>query len=368
MSNDTATGHNRSKRTRIDPTARSPQTEQAPPEPKAPKALAIAFVKSHSASLQPQVGSILERLGIQHLNLLSKRHQKLVQINKMDQNNDFIPRSARIEFSFHMTKEATETPEFQALQTNTNQKIQEFRNFLKRQVIDATKIEETILLHQIQDDFILSLRHVITAFLTANSVSVSNTNIQAAIQHIITDHSLFKHCNLSQATFLQRANQITPQVLDPSSPTTEPMDHSDSLVMQGYTTYNPSVTTQTTHSKTIPLPTDLHPITQTIKQAFKAVFVTTWDQFLDHVRKNRVTHELTKLNATVFDAPATEKAANILAKEVSADHATLNALIVEKTTAATKQLTQQLKQLNDKITTLQKNNTPRSQGRSSSQN
>ena len=358
MSTDTATRNNRSKRTRIDPTVRILQTEQAPPEPKAPKALAIAFVKSHSASLQPQVGSILERLGTQHLNLLSKRHQKTVQITKMEQNKDFIPRSARIEFSFHMTKEAMESPDFQTLQTNTEAKIQEFRHFLKRQIIDATKLEETVLLHQIQDDFIHALRHVIHTFLTANSVPITPTNIQATIKTIISDQLLFKHCKLTPETFVQRANTILPDLFDsPSQTTTEPMDHSDSLVIQGYTPYNPGLINPTgtnSPNQTVPLPVELNHITQTIKQAFKAIFVTAWDQFLDQVQKNRITHELSKLNTTVFDAPATEKAATILDNEVSADRATLDALIVEKTQAVTKQLTQQIKQLNDKLATLQK--------------
>ena len=372
MSTDTATRNNRSKRTRIDPTVRILQTEQAPPEPKAPKALAIAFVKSHSASLQPQVGSILERLGTQHLNLLSKHHQKTVQITKMEQNKDFIPRSARIEFSFHMTKEAMESPDFQTLQTNTEAKIQEFRHFLKRQIIDATKLEETVLLHQIQDDFIHALRHVIHTFLTANSVPITPTNLQATIKTIISDQLLFKHCKLTPETFVQRANTILPDLFDsPSQTTTEPMDHSDSLVIQGYTPYNPGLINPTgtnSPNQTVPLPVELNHITQTIKQAFKAIFVTAWDQFLDQVQKNRITHELSKLNTTVFDAPATEKAATILDNEVSADRATLDALIVEKTQAVTKQLTQQIKQLNDKLATLQKNNTTRSRGRSSSQN
>ena len=163
MSQDLATSTTRSKRTRIDPTANPiPSTEHATQQPKAPKALAIAFVKSHAASLQPQVASILEQLGISHLNLLSKKYNKDTQIQKMEQNKEFLPRSARIDFTLNVSEKATSSAQFQQLVADTETKTQEFCFFLKKQIIAATKIESQILLDEIQDQFIESLRHIAT--------------------------------------------------------------------------------------------------------------------------------------------------------------------------------------------------------------
>ena len=371
MSSDPATDSTRSKRLRINATARpfsTSETEQAPSQQKAPKALAVAFVKSHAASLQPQVASILERLGTNHINLLSKRYQKEVQIIKMETNKDFIPRSARIDFQFHMTKQAVSTPEFQLLKTQTETEINKFRTFLKKQVITAIKIKQSVLTNQIQDDFCQSLEHIVHTFLTANSISINSTNIKSTMDLVLNDTTLFKHCNLTKLTFLQRSLKS-----NTTSPDPEPMDHSDSLVLQGIIPY-PTLDAHTTEPA-LSQDSDNHPnspdpkimnVSQSIRQAFKSVFVSAWDQYLDQVKKNQIAQQLAKLNVTVFDGPATEEAANIIAKEPSADRATLDALITEKTKAETKKLSLQIQQLTSKINTLTKNGHMRSQGHSSS--
>ena len=362
MSTDSATNPNRSKRTRIDPTARPFETEQATTEQKAPKALALAFVKSHIASLQPKVATILEKLGTNHINLLSKKFQKTSQIEKMETNSDFIPRSARISFELHMTADAAATQEFQTLQTNTNNKVTEFRLFLKNQIIEATKIETKILTQQIQDNFITSLRHVITVFLTANSIAPTSDAIKTITKAVIEDTSIFTHSELTHDSFLLRASQINNEPLE-NNPT--PMDHSDSLVIQGYTPYQIGPATQEAIQ-----PPNLSPnltaVAQTTKQAFKSIFVMAWDQYLEQTKKNKVNHELSKLQVSVLDDPATQRAASIVANEASVDAKTLKNIVVAHTKAETKHLTNQLKQLTNRINQLQKNDQPRSRGRSSS--
>ena len=364
MSNDSATSPNRSKRTRIDPTARPIETEQANAGQKAPKALALAFVKSHTASLQPKVAEILEKLGTQHINLLSKKFQKTTQIEKMETNAEFIPRSARILFELHMTEAATATTEFQTLQTTTNEKVNEFRLFLKQQIIAATKIEAKIIHQQIQDDFITSLRHIVTAFLTANSIPTTTESIKTIIRTIISDQDIFKHSGLTTESFILRASQMMD---DTTTTTPSPMDHSDSLVMQGHTPYQPRPITR----EALPpsnLSTELHAVAQTTKQAFKSVFVTAWDQYIDQIKKNKINHELSKLHVAVFDEPATQKAADIVSNEPSADPKTLKNIIVAQTKAETKKLLQEIKKLNDRVESLQKNTPTRSRGHSSSPN
>eukprot|EP00957_Ditylum_brightwellii_P013728 1035121-Ditylum_brightwellii.AAC.1 len=41
-----------------------------------PKALAISFIKSHIAMLQPDLAALLERLSTQHIELLIKAYNK----------------------------------------------------------------------------------------------------------------------------------------------------------------------------------------------------------------------------------------------------------------------------------------------------
>ena len=275
----------------------------------------------------------------------------------METNEDFIPRSARIDFQFHMTKQAVSTPEFQSLKTQTETEINKFRTFLKKQVITAIKIKQSVLTNQIQDDFCQSLEHIVHTFLTANSISINSTNIKSTMDLVLNDTNLFKHCNLTKLTFLQCSLKS-----NTTSPNPEPMDHSDSLVLQGIIPY-PTLDAHTTEPASSQQDNDnrsnspdpkIMNVSQSIRQAFKSVFVSAWDQYLDQVKKNQIAHQLAKLNVTVFDGLATEKAANIIAKEPSADRATLDALITEKTKAETKKLSLQIQQLTSKINTLTK--------------
>mmetsp|Transcript_39539 Transcript_39539/g.80665 ORF Transcript_39539/g.80665 Transcript_39539/m.80665 type:complete len:113 (-) Transcript_39539:536-874(-) len=94
------------KRTRIDPSAKDPSTADRPQNQarQPPKSLAEAFIRSHVASLHPQLASILEKLGIDQVHRLQSVYNKQTQSARMEDDSEFIPRSARLEFKFHMTK------------------------------------------------------------------------------------------------------------------------------------------------------------------------------------------------------------------------------------------------------------------------
>ena len=93
--------------------------------------------------------------------------------------------------------------------------------------------------------------------------------------------------------------------------TPSPMDHSNSLVMQGHTMYQPGPIFH------YPLPasnlsTELHAIVKTTKRAFKSIIVTAWDQYIDQIKKTKINHGLSKLHVAVFDEPTTQQAADIV--------------------------------------------------------
>ena len=123
------------KRVRFDATASNATSKQAASA--TPKALADAFVLAHVESLQPQLASILQKLGEQHISHLHKLHNKAKQIERMERDLDFIPQSARFEFTFHMSQAAETWPEFISLKADTESKLLDFRKYLKTQIIAA---------------------------------------------------------------------------------------------------------------------------------------------------------------------------------------------------------------------------------------
>jgi hypothetical protein len=82
------------KRTRFNVSASAGTAEAT-----SPKALAVNQVKAYIMSLQQDIGSILEKLGLRHIGLQAKDLNKSFHITKMEDDEDFIPCSARIKLS-----------------------------------------------------------------------------------------------------------------------------------------------------------------------------------------------------------------------------------------------------------------------------
>ena len=135
-----------SKRIHIDTTAKDPNSSRKDETMHKPsKTLAESFFRSHVASFQPQLTSILEKLGIQHVSLLAKAYNKKSVISRMESDPAFIPHSAYLEFTLNVSKKAEATADFQVQHEEMEKLLQEYQQGLKQQVILAGKIEQQIL-------------------------------------------------------------------------------------------------------------------------------------------------------------------------------------------------------------------------------
>jgi hypothetical protein len=107
----TATNANQqaSKRTRFAPP--EVKDNDTPTSIQPPKSLAESFIRSHIASLHPEIQTIIERFGKEHLVLLNKVDHKRSQVQHMVDDDDFIPSSARVSFEITTSKLVKETPE-----------------------------------------------------------------------------------------------------------------------------------------------------------------------------------------------------------------------------------------------------------------
>ena len=108
---DTASETN--KRAKTDKSASVPTSDQ-PKQPTAMEA-AKACVLQHIAMLKPTLQTIFEEVAMDHIKILVKAENKRFHISKMVDEEDFIPRSARIKFDLKMSKKVDELPEFKTL-------------------------------------------------------------------------------------------------------------------------------------------------------------------------------------------------------------------------------------------------------------
>ena len=165
---DTATDNpGPNKRVRIDTTANNGGPS------KSPMAHATAHISDHVALLQLQIATILSRLAKQHLLLLSKLYHRMKQVEKMESDADFIPRSARVNFVLNLSKTAEQDAEFPALRDECLRIVEETQKSLKNQIIAATNLEIKILKLELQKDLAGAIHMAIKAFLLADEKATS---------------------------------------------------------------------------------------------------------------------------------------------------------------------------------------------------
>jgi hypothetical protein len=153
------------KRTRFNTPATTGTAEATPPN-----ALTDNQGKTYIVLLQQDIGSILEKLGLNHISLQAKALNKSFHISKMEDDEEFIPRSAHTEFSYKMSKKAEEKPEFIALQEDTFPLDIQIRKQLKTKVLAATKIELKVVQAEVLTDLAKAIRVTAQAFILQDGI------------------------------------------------------------------------------------------------------------------------------------------------------------------------------------------------------
>ena len=82
-----------------------------------------------------------------------KLEHKNKQLEKLEQDKQFIPCSARIDFQLRVSHAAEESKEYIVLKEETEAHLEEVRNTLKTKIIEATKIEIKVTLEEVREEF-----------------------------------------------------------------------------------------------------------------------------------------------------------------------------------------------------------------------
>jgi hypothetical protein len=302
----------------------------------------------------------------------------------MESDPDFIPRSARMEFVFHLSKQAKETMEFSSLLQETETILSEVRQQLKKKILAATKIEIKICMSTITEAMAKAFRLAVQAFVIVEQNK--DVDIDTLTRKIVSMHSatLLKHAGCTGPEFdilylklNKEADDDDVEVVDvDADDNEEPMDTSADantttgtappeaaaptqssyfsqsqsqpsqfseastatgiLTQQSQASSNEplaSLAIATTTAPTAPptpaattLPEPEIP-TLAISNALRAVFVTTWDEYLKQQEKNAVALELKKLHADYFATDSTKKAVKLVDDESPASRDQLRSLV-----------------------------------------
>jgi hypothetical protein len=318
-----------------------------------PLALAEANIKSFVASLQSELASIIEKVAKEHLTLLSKLNNKKSILKKVEDNEDFIPRSARIEFRLTGSQRTELSAEFIALQEETSIMTQDYRKALRKQVIKLMKIEQSTFEDELREHLVTAIRLVAKSFLIAEKKTddvdfKTNTLMGFFLGTISTN------CPMGTDTFnkLYKKIHCLEVYPPPSPPNTNPLDDQPDIVPPDITKLNNIVT---------------------------SVFVTPWTIYKEQEESNTVAMALKRLSTGYFTDRETAVAVSTVDLEPAADKPELSALIRKETHAEHQALRKELHNLRQQITSLtkptnvnpdthhnQKNSTKRGHGKGTS--
>jgi hypothetical protein len=187
-----------SKRTRFDAAALSPTDKAITPMSSARQSFAASCL-----SLQPKIATILSKLGLETIQNLQKLSHKQRQVKKIEDEVDFVPRSARVKFTLTTSKLVEEDAEYIRLCDETSTLVDNFQTALNNSILKLAKLETSLLKKKVADDFAtISLRLSVEACLIIKS-DPALPNADRIVVTLLSEYStkLLEHLGITLPDF-----------------------------------------------------------------------------------------------------------------------------------------------------------------------
>jgi hypothetical protein len=342
-----------------------------------PKLLAESFIRAAIASLHPIIAPDVEKLAKEHLLFLSKKFQLEKVSQRMVNDPDHIPKSARFKFELSCSDRAKAMPEYKAIQESTSQIIQQAQQDLRTEIINASKLEIKALTNEIKCHLVKTIRLITQAFLLVNN---DNTPVDEMVYALAKDYidDITVNVPMTLAAFVTLYKEVhTINTFPPTSQrntttaatrhdTTDTdataNDRTTSRFFQSESTSRSSSQQQPPEQLTI-----INPNVKKIRDSIESVFVSSWTQFREQQTKNELAIELKKLTSSFFTTRSTSDATMAVDAEPAADKKELKELIRLTTIDETKKLLKQLDDMKKELKNLKnsKNSNQRGNGSTS---
>ena len=334
-----ATDNNANKRVRIDGENREIGADNgtmtdAAARLQAPIRAAERVIKFHLESLQPNLATILEKLSLDFVRLLAKAYNKEKQISRMANEDDLIPRSARVAFEFNVSNKAEKSPAFIQLKTETATLIDQFQRNLKAKIVEVTTLELSILRDDITEEFVKNIRFITQVFITNDGLRPSDVdlivNTLLSRYHLV----LLAYLNVDATEFRQKYRTFHALTDLPYPLRAELEDAS----------------TQTPES--IQRHADNNRLISVLYRTLEALFVRSWAAYIDTSKQNDINLALKKLSTEHYTSHSTADAIMELDAEPPADRTQLNALIAEQVRQETTKIQNELQKTRQQVAAL----------------
>ena len=324
------------KRTRLDASALTPADDKAI----TPMAAARQSLQTNCASLQPEIATILSKLGLERLQTLHKISHKKTQAQKIEDDDDFIPRSARVNFTLSASKLVEQDVEYTRLLDETSVIVTTFQAALKSKILAVAKLEVSALKSKSGSDFAVSLRLAVQACLLCEPTT-PNLDTDQVVNTLLQEYSatLLAHLDLNLGAFRAVYKRTHTLITLPAA---FPLVLPDPIP----------------HHPVFGLPTQATlQVIAKVHRTLETTFLTPWSSYLDVQARNTISLQLKKLGETHFTAAATDAATMVVDAEGAAEPQLIKDLIQTQVTVATRSLQSELKGLRSQLSLQAKNST-----------
>ena len=260
----------------------------------------------------------------------------------MDDDEDFIPRSARlVELNFRTSKMVEDSPEFQTVKADTIILVKEFRFALKLKIMDTLRIEIALLRTELYRDLTEGINKSVTALLITENKGQNAHQVISTLVHYYYEE-LLDHTDLTKDEFIS-IYKTTYSLLDFPIPNT-------TCTMPEENMLSPDQEENSAQQAAI----RLRDSAQSSKLLLLSTFSRPGDAYFQRVEDIEVNLTLKKLHTTDTLEDATADTTSRLNTETTADTELLESLISNQVTARTKNLSSEIGQLKKQLATLAK--------------
>ena len=314
-----------------------------------PKACSIQSVRSFAVTLRKHLSPIIQNAGLSHIELLHKWSTKCRQHCKMEGDDTFIPRSARLmNFEFRVSKEVETSEEFLEVKAETEVIIKEFRLNLKDRIMDTLKIEILSTRQKLYENLVKEIYSIIQAKLLSEKKTNDPHVIFTQILHYYLEELLDPFdCNELELCTIYKAVHVLEDI--PISNTPNPDAETNEMVEDTVPLTQP--TGPSNQSQAI----KLRDLSRSCLNTIVSAIIRPHQMYFERLEEIEIDISLKKLHftSTTEDAAAAAKAR--LDLEATAPPELVKDLIRGQVSEDTKNLKAELGQLKRQIASLIKN-------------
>ena len=324
------------KRVRIDDTIQedttSPTNNKISPTSKAKLEFERA-IASHPMDMQ----TLMKTIGIELLTSHTKYFNKKNMVQKMEDEQDYIPRSCRVKFNLDASEPTKKrAPQrVQQLTAQAQEVVNRYQTDMKQVIIASCKEEKTTLREETNKLICEALYKITRAHIVSLGKTIDTTQmVMNLLEHTATEKLLKHTINLSTAQ-LKQLYKTVHSLENLPAPTELAEDHEDPA-MQAQVVAANNAQWALPEMETLPQ----------LLQLLESTIYLPYETFLVQNDQNRRLLELRKVSNEIITNEATDATAMLVDNETPLNAQQMQDVIKQEVKKATQTLQQQLSQQN----------------------